>query len=257
MWGARNQTRGWRSHRPSGSLLTVSFLGALAFACESPRIHGRLGLGDGALFDPVGVEDEGPGDDAVDGAYPREASTGQELPTRRDASQPPDDASARDATVVVADAGSRECNPACTLGTTCTAGQCTPTSDDDDLLFCLQLINGYRASINVAPLARDPALEAFAAEAARIDSESHLPHGHWLATSGGDVSYAENEIPLWPLSRYGSVQRIMELGTETMWGEGPGGGHYENIAGDYWTHAGCGVWLTSDGRVTVTQEFRN
>lgn len=256
MWGVTSNVRGRRAHRSAGSLSTWVRFGVLAaaVACESPPIAGQLGVPDGAVFPPVGVEEETSGDGTVDGTRRPDAA---ESPMRRDASVPPGDASARDAAPAVADAGSLECDPPCTEGTTCTAGQCTQTSNDDDLLFCLQLINGYRASINVPPLARDPRLEAFALEAARIDSESHLPHGHWIATSGGDVSYAENEIPLWPLSRYGSVQRIIEIGTEAMWGEGPGGGHYENIAGDYWTHAGCGIWITSDQRVTVTQEFRN
>jgi hypothetical protein len=39
-----------------------------------------------------------------------------------------------------------------------------------------------------------------------------------------------------------------------MWAEGPGGGHYENMIGDY-RQVSCGISIVN-GEVTVTQDFR-
>jgi hypothetical protein len=40
-----------------------------------------------------------------------------------------------------------------------------------------------------------------------------------------------------------------------MWDEGPGGGHYDNIAGDQ-KEAGCGIYVTPSGAVWVIQDFK-
>ncbi|HVJ21852.1 MAG TPA: hypothetical protein VM686_40890 [Polyangiaceae bacterium] len=40
-----------------------------------------------------------------------------------------------------------------------------------------------------------------------------------------------------------------------MWDEGPGGGHYDNMAGDY-SEVFCGFYTTPDGEVWALQNFR-
>src|SRR5262245_59516434 len=71
----------------------------------------------------------------------------------------------------------------------------------DDLGFCVAETNRYRATLGKPPLARAAALEAFAAEGARVDGEIRRPHHHFAsATFPGTYSgMAENELPWWPL----------------------------------------------------------
>jgi uncharacterized protein YkwD len=127
----------------------------------------------------------------------------------------------------------------------------------DLLQHCIDDINSYRAQINVPPYTRSSDLEAFAATGAESDSQSGQAHGHFIATNGGNgVAFAENEVPGWPLAEYGSVTAIMDQGMQMMWAEGPGGGHYENMASTQYTLAGCGTYTTSDGNVWITTDFR-
>jgi len=125
---------------------------------------------------------------------------------------------------------------------------------NSDLMHCVDVINSYRAMVGKPPLARSSSLEDYAAVGAMQDGISGNPHGHFIATSGGGVASAENEVPRWPLANFGDVATVIERGTAAMWSEGPGGGHYENIVGSY-TAVGCGVYVSSDGLVTVTQDF--
>jgi len=58
----------------------------------------------------------------------------------------------------------------------------------------------------------------------------------------------------WPVMSAGSIEATITRGIADMWGEGPGGGHYENLRGAY-TELGCGIF--SDGTtVSVVQDFR-
>ncbi|MGZ3452905.1 MAG: CAP domain-containing protein [Polyangiales bacterium] len=117
---------------------------------------------------------------------------------------------------------------------------------------CVDVINAFRAKIGRPALARSSALETFAAAGAKADSESGDPHGHFIATSGGGVAWAENEVPGWP----GEIDSVIEDGTQMMWDEGPGGGHYENLSSSSYKQVGCGFYVTPGGDVWVTQDFR-
>ena len=126
-----------------------------------------------------------------------------------------------------------------------------------DLQHCVDVINSYRAQIKVTPYARASDLEAFAATGAQEDSASGSPHGHFVATNGGNgIAFAENEVPGWPLAQYGSLTAVIDQGMQMMWAEGPGGGHYDNMASTQYTLAGCGFFTTSDGSVWITTDFR-
>jgi hypothetical protein len=121
--------------------------------------------------------------------------------------------------------------------------------------FCVDEINRLRATVGLAPLARSAEIETFSTEAARIDGEMHQPHKHFFDTNGGHgVSHAENEIPWWTLAQWGSVHAVVRAGIAKEWTEGPGGGHYENMTGQYSSLA-CGISVRN-GEVTVTQDFR-
>jgi hypothetical protein len=125
--------------------------------------------------------------------------------------------------------------------------------DASDLAFCVEETNRYRATIGLSPLRRSDALEAYAADGARIDHESGEPHKHFLDTGGGGIAFAENEIPRWPLAGFGTVRAIITQGLADMWAEGPGGGHHDNMATSQ-PALGCGVYQ-ADGLVTVVQDF--
>jgi hypothetical protein len=124
-----------------------------------------------------------------------------------------------------------------------------------DAAYCVQEINRLRASIGAAPLARTGALEDFATEAARVDTQEGVPHTHFRRTNGGNgTARAENTIPWWNMSRHGSVRSVIRSGLEQMWAQGPGGTHFENLRGQY-SEVGCGIFV-GDGEVTVSQDFR-
>lgn len=123
-----------------------------------------------------------------------------------------------------------------------------------ELEYCVAETNQYRASIGRPALIRSAVLEAYASAAAPHDTKARKAHHYFRKTSGGGVAFAENQIPGWPLPRFGSVREIIRNGLAMMWAEGRGGGHYDNLAGRY-TQVGCGVFVHSD-QVTVVQAFR-
>jgi hypothetical protein len=40
-----------------------------------------------------------------------------------------------------------------------------------------------------------------------------------------------------------------------MWAEGPGGGHYDNMASSRYTRLGCGIYVSPGEAVWVVQDF--
>ena len=120
---------------------------------------------------------------------------------------------------------------------------------------CVDQVNALRASVGDPPLTRSDRIDAFSAEAAKVDGEAHQAHKHFLATNGGHgTALAENVIPWWKLSDYGSIQTVVRKGLTMMWEEGPGGDHYVNMRGKY-REMGCGIAVLN-GEVTVSQDFR-
>ena len=121
--------------------------------------------------------------------------------------------------------------------------------------YCLAEINRWRATVGASALTRSERLEAFAAEAARVDTLAGVPHTHFRQTNGGNgTAAAENMIPWWLIRPHGSVRNVIREGLADMWARGPGDLHYEIMRGAY-REAGCGIFV-SDGEVTVSQDFR-
>lgn len=122
------------------------------------------------------------------------------------------------------------------------------------LAACVDQVNSLRASVGDPPLTRSSRIEVFSAEAARVDGEAHQAHKHFFATNGGPgIARAENVIPWWKVSDWGSIQNIVRKGLTQMWDEGPSGYHYVNMRGRY-TEIGCGIAVIN-GEVTVSQDF--
>lgn len=133
----------------------------------------------------------------------------------------------------------------------------TPGSTDlsAEAAYCVDEINRLRATVGASPLLRDETVEAFSFEAARVDGGAHEVHKYFRETVGGNgVARAENEIPWWSLSDWGSVRMIVKRGLAQEWAEGPGGGHYDNMTGAY-SAVACGISV-NNGEVTITQDFR-
>ena len=124
-----------------------------------------------------------------------------------------------------------------------------------DAAFCAAEINRLRATVGLRPLAQSQTVETFSNTAARIDSAAHEEHKHFRETNGGGgVVGAENEIPWWNLSEWGSVQAVIREGLAVQWSEGPGGVHYDNMTGGF-SQTACGISIRNR-EVTVTQDFR-
>ena len=127
---------------------------------------------------------------------------------------------------------------------------------DAELQHCVDVTNQYRATNGKPPLTRSAALEAFAAEGAQSDAASGSPHGHFIATQGGGVASAENEVPGWDISfGGGTISGVIDSGLQMMWDEGPGGGHYENMNSSDFTELGCGIYVTGANQVWVVLDF--
>ena len=133
------------------------------------------------------------------------------------------------------------------------ASPAAPSATDvgSSVAFCAEEINRYRESIGRPPLTRSRALEDFATDAARNDAAVRVPHHHFAATNGAGVARAETEMLRW---RDASVASVVQRGLAQMWKAGPGGKHYDIIAGPF-TEIGCGVSVDGN-EITVAQDFR-
>lgn len=123
-----------------------------------------------------------------------------------------------------------------------------------DLAFCVEETDRLRALEGRPPLAHSAALEDYATEGARIDTEMSSAHYHFASNSGGGIAFAENECPSflgWRLM--GDVRSTIAACLEAFYDEGPGGGHYENMMGNY-DSVGCGVYLDGDA-ITIVQDL--
>jgi uncharacterized protein YkwD len=141
-------------------------------------------------------------------------------------------------------------------GTTSGGGSASlPRPTTADLIFCVDETNRYRAMRNRPTLSRSTTLEAFAADGARNDGLSNVPHQHVSTTpmprSG---PWGENEVLRWPYNLSPTVQGIIAQAIASFYAEGPGGGHYENVVGPF-AQLGCGVYVDNNG-MTIIQDFQ-
>lgn len=120
--------------------------------------------------------------------------------------------------------------------------------------FCVQETNRYRAMKGKPDVARSPQLETYANTGAMVDFNGS-PHDHFRSTSGGGIAFAENECPHWNLQQQGGgdLDQLIAACIAAFFSEGPGGGHYENMLGNYAT-LGCGIFQ-SGSSVTIIQDF--
>jgi hypothetical protein len=116
-----------------------------------------------------------------------------------------------------------------------------PLEVEDARDFCVQETNRYRTMLALPALVRSTEMEAYADEGAAIDAYSEGPHQHFTTV---------------PFTGHRTLRLIIQRGWALFWGEGPGGGHYDNMISDF-TDMGCGFHLDVPMQtVTVVQDFR-
>ena len=111
---------------------------------------------------------------------------------------------------------------------------------------CVAKINDYRKTKNLKPYARWDSAEACSDGQAKSDGQTSTPHGAF-GTCG---ERAQNECPGWP----GPPGTMIPKCLEAMFGEGPGGGHYDAIMGNY-TKVSCGFAAAPNGQIWAVQNF--
>jgi len=126
-------------------------------------------------------------------------------------------------------------------------------SSTDVAQMCVDIINGYRATIGLPAYQRWTAEEACASGQAAADAAAMSPHSTFMQCT----ELAQNEC-----SGYtgGDPAQVIKVCLGNMWSEGPGTGnahgHYNNMASASFTKVACGPTVTADGHVWVVQDFR-
>jgi len=121
---------------------------------------------------------------------------------------------------------------------------------------CVERTNELRVGAGRAPVAQSAALEAYADEGAEYDFYNGEPaHAHFqLEPVGGGIAFAENECPHWDLGfGGGDLNALVDACLQAFYDEGPGGGHYENMLGNYGS-LGCGIYASGTDH-TIIQDF--
>jgi len=122
--------------------------------------------------------------------------------------------------------------------------------------FCVQETNRYRTMNGRPEVILSTQLQDYADTGAMIDFNGS-PHDHFSQTSGGGIAFAEDECPHWSLSQQGAgdMNNLVAACIAAFVSEGPGGGHYDNLMGNY-GHLGCGIYQSGTS-VTIVQDYGN
>lgn len=113
--------------------------------------------------------------------------------------------------------------------------------------ICVATINEYRKSKGLPPYARWTENEPCSDQQAASDGKTSDPHGAF----GTCEERAQNECPGWS----GPAETMISDCLKAMWGEGPGGGHYEAMASTRYTKVACG-FANGEGGIWSVQNFR-
>ncbi len=119
--------------------------------------------------------------------------------------------------------------------------------------LCLDTVNGYRATMKLAPYTLWTDALACSDGEALSDSQSMKAHGAF-GTCG---EHAQNECPNWP----GPPEQLIPKCLAMMWAEGPGSdfskhGHYLNMSSASYTQIACGFSNRDGATIWAVQNFR-
>ncbi len=126
------------------------------------------------------------------------------------------------------------------------SGDVTPTGTTPAEI-CVSTINQYRATKGLPAYARWDAAESCSDGQAKSDGTTKAAHGAF----GKCGEHAQNECPGWP----GPPDAMIPQCLKAMFGEGPGGGHYDAIMGKQYTKVSCGFATAPDGQIWAVQNF--
>jgi hypothetical protein len=118
---------------------------------------------------------------------------------------------------------------------------------DDVRQLCVDLINQYRATLSLPPYERWTSAETCVDGEAQADSQTGTAHSAF----GTCKETAQDECPGWG----GTLSDVITKCLKAMWGEGPGGGHYENMRSGR-KRAACGFYVLPNGKVWAAQDFQ-
>jgi hypothetical protein len=113
--------------------------------------------------------------------------------------------------------------------------------------ICVATINDYRKAKGLAAYTRWTDNEACTAGQAASDGASGKAHGAF----GKCGESAQNECPGWP----GPPETMIPKCLAMMMGEGPGGGHYDNMMSAKYTKVSCGFAAAGSGAIWAVQNF--
>lgn len=120
----------------------------------------------------------------------------------------------------------------------------------------LDRINTFRTGLGLAAITLDTGLLGDYAQTGCQQYAAGGPaHGHFLANPyppGYAGPRAENQgFANGFGSNNGNIDRVIDL----FIAEGPGGGHYDNMANPAWTTVGVGIVVDGSGTCWLTQDF--
>ncbi len=126
----------------------------------------------------------------------------------------------------------------------------------------LATLNMYRAQNGIAALTLDDQLMTFSADAVAAYEASGTAHAYFgaqgskLWSEGFCSGAGENQAPNWPINN-GDEDATIDAILADMFGEGPTGGHYQNIMNDKFTRVGVGLIVTSKAGLWFSNDFSN
>lgn len=122
---------------------------------------------------------------------------------------------------------------------------------------CVATINGHRASISLAPLARWTDSARCFSRQADLDLASGTGHANF----GLCKEAAQNTCPGWKSdTTFSARESVMKQCIQSMWNEGPGEpysahGHYINMTNKKYAKVGCG-FRHQNGSLWINMDFR-
>ena len=141
---------------------------------------------------------------------------------------------------------------ACGSDPSSTSGSTASPVSDDIRQLCVDLINGYRATVGAAPYARWTSAETCADGQAQSDSVTYAQTGKPHGAFGRCGESAQDECPGWGGPPATAIKGCLDM----MWKEGPGGGHYDNMSSTSRKRAACGFYILPSGSVWAVQDFQ-
>lgn len=122
------------------------------------------------------------------------------------------------------------------------------TTGTDPHEICVETINAYRKTKGLPPYARWSAGETCADSEAASDAQTNTPHGAFPRCK----ELGQNECPGQP----GPPEKMIKTCLAAMWAQGPGEGHYDQMASTRYEEVACGFATTPRGLVWSVQNFR-